>query len=144
MPRMGAGTRFGSRSALLAGRPRRSSRLAFNTLPERVHQIDDVAAGRLFGPLDLLAFLLLADEILERIFVLVLKFLRLEYSLFRLDDVDGKVEHRHALHIRWIIAASGSVFLARAAFEEAVKHWPDQKLTLRQGIMLISEHPSNR
>jgi hypothetical protein len=28
-----------------------------------------------------------------------------------------------------------------AAFDEAVKHWPDQKLTLRQGIMLIREHP---
>ena len=36
----------------------------------------------------------------------------------------------------------GSVFLARAAFEEAIKQWPDQKLTLRQGIMLISEHPA--
>jgi hypothetical protein len=43
--------------------------------------------------------------------------------------------------IRWVIAAAGSVFLARAAFEEAVRQWPDQKLTLRQGIMLISEHP---
>ena len=49
---------------------------------------------------------------------------------------------QHALHIRWVIAAAGSVFLARAAFEEAIKQWPDQKLTLRQGIMLISEHPS--
>jgi hypothetical protein len=41
-----------------------------------------------------------------------------------------------------LFAAPRSVFLARAAFEEAVKQWPDQKLTLRQGIMLISEHPS--
>jgi hypothetical protein len=41
-----------------------------------------------------------------------------------------------------VIAASVSVSLARAAFEEAVKQWPDQKLTLRQEIMLISEHPS--
>jgi len=50
---------------------------------------------------------------------------------------------QHALHIRWVVAASGSVFVARAAFDEAVKHWPDQKLTLRvrQGIMLIREHP---
>jgi hypothetical protein len=24
-----------------------------------------------------------------------------------------------------------------AAFDEAVKHWPDQKLTLRQGIMHV-------
>jgi hypothetical protein len=47
-------------------------------------------------------------------------------------------------HIRWVIAAAGSVFLARAGFDEAVKQWPDQKLTLRQGIMLISEHPDPR
>lgn len=33
-----------------------------------------------------------------------------------------------------LIAASGFVFLARAAFEEAVKQWPDQKLALRNGI----------
>jgi hypothetical protein len=51
---------------------------------------------------------------------------------------------RHALHIRWVIAAAGSVFLARAAFDEAVKQWPDQKLTLRQGMLLISEHPDPR
>jgi hypothetical protein len=25
--------------------------------------------------------------------------------------------------------------------DEAVKHWPDQKITLRQGIMLIRVHP---
>src|SRR5580704_7373453 len=48
---------------------------------------------------------------------------------------------QYALHIRWVVAASGSVFVARAAFDEAVKHWPNQKLTLRQGILLIREHP---
>lgn len=48
---------------------------------------------------------------------------------------------QYALHIRWVVAASGSVFLARAAFEEAVKQWPDQKLTLRNGILLMREHP---
>ena len=44
--------------------------------------------------------------------------------------------------IKWVVAAAGSVFLARAAYEEALKQWPDQKPTLRRGIMLISEHPS--
>jgi hypothetical protein len=48
---------------------------------------------------------------------------------------------RYALHIRWVVAASGAVSLARAAFDEAVKQWPDQKLTLRNGIMLMREHP---
>lgn len=36
---------------------------------------------------------------------------------------------------------AATLILARAAFDEAVKHWPDQRLTLRQGIMLIREHP---
>ena len=65
-------------------------------------------------------------------------------NLHDIANMNFRVElwDRYALHIRWVVAASGSVFLARAAFEEAVKQWPDQKLTLRQGIMLISEHPS--
>jgi hypothetical protein len=65
-------------------------------------------------------------------------------NLHDIRNMSFRVElwDRHALHIRWVIAAAGSVFLARAAFEEAIKQWPDQKLTLRQGIMLISEHPS--
>jgi hypothetical protein len=64
-------------------------------------------------------------------------------NLHDIRNMSFRVElwDRHALHIRWVIAAAGSVFLARAAFEEAIKQWPDQKLTLRQGIMLISEHP---
>ena len=61
-------------------------------------------------------------------------------NLHDIRNMSFRVElwDRHALHIRWVIAAAGSVFLARAAFEEAVKQWPDQKLTLRQGIMLIT------
>jgi hypothetical protein len=64
-------------------------------------------------------------------------------NLHDIANMSFRVElwDQHALHIRWVIAAAGSVFLARAAFDEAVKHWPDQRLTLRQGIMLIREHP---
>ena len=41
-----------------------------------------------------------------------------------------------------IIKVTRTICVVRsAAFDEAVKHWPDQKLTLRQGIMLIREHP---
>ena len=65
-------------------------------------------------------------------------------NLHDIANMSFRVElwDQHALHIRWVIAAAGSVFLARVAFEEAIRQWPDQKLTLRQGIMLISEHPS--
>jgi hypothetical protein len=65
-------------------------------------------------------------------------------NLHDIRNMNFRIElwDRHALHIRWVIAAAESVFLARAVFEEAIKQWPDQKLTLRQGIMLISEHPS--
>ena len=64
-------------------------------------------------------------------------------NLHDIRNMSFRVElwDQHALHIRWVIAAAGSVFLARAAFEEAVKQWPDQKLTLRNGIMLMREHP---
>jgi hypothetical protein len=67
-------------------------------------------------------------------------------NLHDIANMNFRVElwDRHALHFRWVAAASGSVFLARAAFEETVKQWPDQKLTPRQGIMLISEHPCGK
>jgi hypothetical protein len=48
---------------------------------------------------------------------------------------------RHAVHGRWLVAASGSVFVAGAAFDEAVKHWPAQRLTLRNGMQVLREHP---
>jgi hypothetical protein len=65
-------------------------------------------------------------------------------NLHDIANMSFRVElwDRHVLHIRWVIAPSGSVFLARAAFLEAVKQWPDQKLTQRQGIMLLREHHS--
>lgn len=48
---------------------------------------------------------------------------------------------KYALHIRWTVAALGHVGLARAAFDQAVKEWPEQRLTLRQGIRLLCEYP---
>jgi hypothetical protein len=55
---------------------------------------------------------------------------------FRVESWD-----QQALHIRWVIAASGSVFVARAAFDEAVKQYPDERLTLLHGILLMQERP---
>ena len=51
---------------------------------------------------------------------------------------------RHALHVRWAVAAAGTVSVAQAAFDEAVRNWPDQRLTLRQGILVIREHPERK
>jgi hypothetical protein len=48
---------------------------------------------------------------------------------------------RHALHIRWLVAAAGNFALAQAAFDAAAREWPDQRFTLRQGIRVIREHP---
>lgn len=48
---------------------------------------------------------------------------------------------RHANRMRRTVAASGSVSVAHATFEQAAKDWPHQHFTLRQGMMLIREHP---
>ena len=47
----------------------------------------------------------------------------------------------HAANSRWLVAASGNVYVAQAAYDEALKHWPGEKLTLRNGMLLMSEDP---
>ena len=47
---------------------------------------------------------------------------------------------KHADHIRWTVAASGSIVLAHAVFEAGIAEWPHERFTLRQGIMLMREH----
>jgi hypothetical protein len=48
-------------------------------------------------------------------------------NLHDIANMNFRVEmwDKYALHIRWVIAASGSVYLAHAAFDEAVKQYPD-------------------
>jgi hypothetical protein len=48
---------------------------------------------------------------------------------------------RHANHVRWTVAAAGSISVANAAFEQALKDWPHEHFALRQGTMFIREHP---
>jgi hypothetical protein len=64
-------------------------------------------------------------------------------NLHDIANMSFRVElwDRHALHVRWVIAAVGTVSVALAAFEQAVTSWPNERLTLRQGIHLIREHP---
>jgi hypothetical protein len=58
-------------------------------------------------------------------------------------DLPFKVEmwDRHGQHIRWVVSANTNVTIARAAFEAAVANYPDQRFTLRQGMMVIRTYP---
>ena len=47
---------------------------------------------------------------------------------------------RYANHVRWVVAATSTVAIAHVAFDAAIANWPDERFTLRQGIMLIREH----
>lgn len=64
-------------------------------------------------------------------------------NLHDIANMSYRVElwERHADHIRWTIAASGSIGLAHAAFDAAVKELPNERFTLRQEIMTMREYP---
>ena len=47
---------------------------------------------------------------------------------------------RHDQHIRWVIAASSSVAIGHAALDAAIANYPDQRFTLRNGILVIRKH----
>ena len=47
---------------------------------------------------------------------------------------------RNNQHIRWVIAASSSVAIGHAALDAAIANYPDQRFTLRNGILVIREH----
>jgi hypothetical protein len=64
-------------------------------------------------------------------------------KLHDIANMNFRIElwERRTEHIRWTVAASGSIVLARAAFDAAVKEWPNERFTLRNGIMLMRKHP---
>jgi len=47
---------------------------------------------------------------------------------------------RNDQHIRWVIAASSSVAIGHAALDAAIANYPDQRFTLRNGILVIRNH----
>ncbi len=47
-------------------------------------------------------------------------------------------------HIRWVIAASSSVAIGHAALDAAIANYPDQRFTLRNGILVIRRHDPTR
>src|SRR5262249_18837669 len=72
--------------APLSGWARKNSS-SLNTSAEGIHEIDDLSWFAALGPLDWLAGLLLSDQFLQRVFVLIFKFLGLEVTRLRLDNV---------------------------------------------------------
>jgi hypothetical protein len=61
------------------------------------------------------------------------------YMSFRVELWD-----RYANHVRWTVAAAGSISVAHAVFEQALKDWPHEHFALRQGIMFIREDPQKK
>jgi hypothetical protein len=47
---------------------------------------------------------------------------------------------RHAQHIRWGVAATGTITIGHAASDAAVTSFPDQRLTLRNRALVIRGH----
>jgi hypothetical protein len=64
-------------------------------------------------------------------------------NLHDIANMNFRIElfERYAEHVRWAVAASGSIVLARAAFEATIKEWPHERFTLRNGIMRLQEYP---
>ena len=44
-------------------------------------------------------------------------------------------------HVRWVISASASVAIGHAALDAAIANYPGQRFTLRNGILVIRQHP---
>jgi hypothetical protein len=71
-----------------------------------------------------------------------------ELSNPNLHDI-ANMNHRVELwtadgqQLRWAVAATASVTVGHAAFEAAVRNWPHERFTLRNGILVIREHGPN-
>jgi hypothetical protein len=48
---------------------------------------------------------------------------------------------RNDQHIRWVIAAASNVAVAHAALDAAIAKYPHRRSTLRNGMLVIREHP---
>jgi len=67
-------------------------------------------------------------------------------NLHDITNLSNHVElwDRHGQHIRWLVAAAGTVTIGHAALDAAIESWANERFTLRQGMHLIREHPSRK
>ncbi len=47
-------------------------------------------------------------------------------------------------HVRWVVAATSSVAVGHAALDAAIANYPDQRFTLRNGILVLRQHARRR
>src|SRR4051812_35653459 len=64
-----------------------------HTLPKRFHKIDHVRGLSVLWMFDLFAFLLRLQQVLERVFVAIFKFLGIELAALGIHDMGRKLEH---------------------------------------------------
>jgi hypothetical protein len=62
-----------------------------------------------------------------------------------LQDIANLSHHvelwdRNGQHIRWLVAAAGTVAIGHAALDAAIESWPNERFTLRQGIRVLRDH----
>jgi hypothetical protein len=59
------------------------------------------------------------------------------------SDMPYRIElwDRYAQHIRWVVAAAGTITVGHAAFDAAIAAYPNEHFTLRNRALLIREHP---
>ena len=62
-------------------------------IPKGIHEVHDVCRLGPLGALDGLAFLLLLEQLLQRILVLVFKLARFKVPRLRFHDMRGELEH---------------------------------------------------
>lgn len=61
------------------------------------------------------------------------------HEIFSTSAFQVELWDRHAQHIRWVVAATASITIGRAAFDAAVAQYAGERLTLRKGLMVIRE-----
>ena len=54
--------------------------------------------------------------------------------------ISAKYVRPYALHIRWVVAAAGTITVGHAAFDAAIAAYPNEHFTLRNRALVIREH----
>jgi hypothetical protein len=59
------------------------------------------------------------------------------------SNLPFRVEMWEREHLRWVIAASTSAAIGHAALDVAIANYPGQRFTLRNGMLVIRQHPQS-